>query len=244
VTRLVNAARYLTIVPLPGASTHHQGPGAAAAWFPVVGLAIGGLLAIVDRVTSALFVPLLAALLTVTAWKLVTGGLHLDGLADTLDGLTGRDPGQRLAIMRDSRIGAFGAIGLVLFLLLEIAAVSGIEASARGAALVLAPVVGRAMSPIVGRIFPAGPAGHGARFRAELGAAAPFVAAAIAVATALLTMRARGVVALGLAAAVALAVAAFMTRRLGGVTGDVHGAVIELSEVVVLLTAAAAAPAR
>jgi adenosylcobinamide-GDP ribazoletransferase len=239
VTGLVSAARYLTVVPIPGAARSRQGPGAGAAWFPVVGLAIGGLLVLVDRITTPFFVPLLAALLTITAWKLVTGGLHLDGLADCLDGLVGRDPAHRLAIMRDSRIGAFAAIGLVLFLLLEIAAVSGTDPHARGEALLLAPVVGRAMSPIVARVFPAVADGHGARFRAELGAAAPVIAAAVALVVALATMGLRGVLALALAAAVALAVAAFMTRRLGGLSGDVHGAIVELSELVVLLTAAA-----
>jgi adenosylcobinamide-GDP ribazoletransferase len=243
VTRLVNAARYLTIVPIPGAPSR-EGPGAAAPWFPVVGLAIGGVVFAVDRLASTLFVPLLTALVTVTVWKLVTGGLHLDGLADCLDGLVGRDPAQRLAIMRDSRIGAFGAIGLVLVLLLTIGAVGGIEPRARGGALVLAPVVGRAMSPIVGRIFPAPASGHGASFRAELGVAAPIVAAIVALTVAFAAMGPHGIVALGLAAAAALAWAAFMTRRLGGVTGDVHGAVVELSELAVLLTAAAAHPGR
>src|SRR5688500_6964963 len=101
--RLVNAVRYLTILPLPGVPSH-EGPGAAAVWFPLVGCVIGVLLAATDRVAIVLFAPLLAALVTVTIWKLVTGGLHLDGLADCLDGLAGRDPAQRLAIMRDSRI--------------------------------------------------------------------------------------------------------------------------------------------
>lgn len=238
-TRLVTATRYLTVLPIPGAKTAHEGPGAAAAWFPVVGLAIGAILAVADRLAAGLFVPLLAGVLTVTAWKLVTGGLHLDGLADCLDGLAGRDPAHRLVIMRDSHIGAFGAIGLVLFLLLEVAAVSGIDPPARGPALVLAPVVGRAMPPVIARVFPSPGPGHGASFRAELGRAAPAVAVVVAVTVAVLTMGARGVLALALAAAVALALGAFMSRRLGGVTGDVHGAVIELSEVVVLLTAAA-----
>ena len=237
-TRFVTAARYLTIIPLPENSSAREGPGAAAMWFPVVGLAIGGLLALVDRVASAVFVPLLAALVTVTVWKLVTGGLHLDGFADCLDGLLGRDPAHRLAIMHDSRIGAFGATGLVLMLLLTIGAVSGIAPHARMGALVVAPVVGRAMSPIIGRVFPAPGPGHGARFRAELGAAAPIVAAILALVVAVGMMGLGGVVALLLAAAVGFAWAAFMARRLGGVSGDVHGAVIELSELVVLLTAA------
>jgi adenosylcobinamide-GDP ribazoletransferase len=244
VTRLVIAVRYLTILPIPGAKTAHGSPGAAAGWFPVVGLGVGLLLAAVDRLAGVMFVPLLAALLTVTAWKLVTGGLHLDGLADCLDGLVGRDPAQRLAIMHDSRIGAFGAIGLVLFLLLEIGAVSGIDPRARSGALVLAPVVGRTMPPLVARAFRPAAAGHGASFRGTLGRAAPAVATVIAVAVALATLRADGVVALLLAAAAALGFAAFMARRLGGVSGDVHGAAVELSELVVLLTAAAAHPAR
>jgi adenosylcobinamide-GDP ribazoletransferase len=244
VTRLVIAARYLTIVPIPGFATSTQGPGTAAAWFPVIGLAIGVLLAIVDRVTVTLFAPLLAALLTVTAWKLVTGGLHLDGLADCLDGLIGRDPAQRLAIMKDSRIGAFGAIGLVLFLLLETAAVSGIDPLARGRALVLAPVIGRAMPPLVARVFPPVGSGQGARFRAEVGTAAVVLALALALVVAAAALGLRGVLALALGVTLALAVGRCMTRRLGGVSGDVHGAVIELAELIVLLTVAAAYPAR
>jgi adenosylcobinamide-GDP ribazoletransferase len=244
VIRLVNAARYLTILPIPGVAHAHEGPGAAAVWFPVIGLAIGALVAAADRVATALFAPLLAALVTVTLWKLVTGGLHLDGLADCLDGLAGRNPAQRLAIMHDSRIGVFGATGLVLFLLLEIAAVSGIDPGARAAALILAPVAGRSLSPIVGRFFPPAASGHGASFRADLGTGTPVVVAGVALAVAGASMGWAGGLALGLAAAVGLGFAGFMTRRLGGVSGDVHGAVIELGEVVVLLTAAAAAPAR
>ena len=242
-TRLVNAARYLTILPIPGAPSAHGEPGAAAMWFPVVGLAIGALVAAVDRLVSAVFVPLLAALVTVIVWKLVTGALHLDGLADCLDGLVGRDPAHRRAIMHDSRIGAFGATGLVLILLLFIAAVSGIDPRARTRALIVAPVVARAMPPIIGRMFPAPGPGHGASFRAGLGVMPVVVAVVVALAVAAGVMGGAGVIALLAAGAVALACAAFMARRLGGVSGDVHGAVIELSEVVVLLTAAAAHPA-
>jgi hypothetical protein len=94
---------------------------------------------------KGLFPALLAPLLTVTVWQLLTGGLHLDGLADCLDGLTGRDPTQRLAIMRDSRIGVFGALGLIVLMLLEIAAVTELPPAARWRVLLVVPVVGRAM---------------------------------------------------------------------------------------------------
>ena len=238
------ALRYLTIVPIPGGAPSREGPGASAAWFPVVGLAIGALLVLVDRATTALFAPLLAALLVVTAWKLVTGGLHLDGIADCLDGLVGRDPAHRLAIMRDSHIGAFGAVGLILFLLLEVAAVSGIDARARWRALLVAPVVGRAMPPLLARMFAAAPSGHGARFRAELGPAGPAVATAIAVVVALGVLGASGALALVAGIALATALGAFMMRRLGAVTGDVHGAAVELAELAVLLVVAAVSPAR
>ena len=120
VSRALLAVSYLTIVPVP--RRRHAGleeVGSAASWFPVVGAALGVVLAIVDAVTVRVFPALLAALLTVTTWKLLTGGLHLDGLADCLDGLGGRNAEERRTIMSDSRIGAFGAIGLILFLLLE-----------------------------------------------------------------------------------------------------------------------------
>jgi hypothetical protein len=89
---LVTAARYLTIVPVPGRRDESPDSlGRAAPWFPAVGAAIGLGLVVVDHGVSAAFPPVLASLLTVTAWKLVTGGLHLDGLADSLDGFMGHD---------------------------------------------------------------------------------------------------------------------------------------------------------
>ena len=139
----VVALRYLTILPGPGGADIRQELGRAAAWFPVVGLALGLLLVGVDGVTGRLFPPLLSAVLTVTAWKVLTGGLHLDGLADCLDGLAGRDREHRLAIMRDSRIGTFGAAGLVLFLVLEVAVVADLPPPERWRVLLAAPGMGR-----------------------------------------------------------------------------------------------------
>jgi adenosylcobinamide-GDP ribazoletransferase len=249
VTGLFVAARYLTIVPVPGpaasAASGLHALGRAAGWFPVVGLALGVVLVLVQRSAAWLFPPLLAALLTVTVWKLVTGGLHLDGLADCLDGLMGRDPAHRLAIMHDSQIGAFGAVGLVLFLLLEMVAVAELPADPRGRALLVAPVVARAMPPLLARLFAAArPGGHGASFHASVGPRAPLAALCVALVVAAGALGVAGVVALAIAGLVAVGTARFLGARLGGITGDVHGAAVEEAELVVLLTVVAWTHAR
>jgi adenosylcobinamide-GDP ribazoletransferase len=236
---VVDAARYLTIVPVGGARAAAP-PGAAVAWFPAVGLMIGAILVAVDRLTAWAFPTLLAALLTVTTWKLLTGGLHLDGLADCLDALGGHDVLHRLTIMRDSRIGAFGTIGLILFLLLEIAAVAELAPTPRWRVLLIAPVVSRAMPAFLARVFrPARSEGQGARFHADVHPRAVAVAAGCAVAAATVFLGALGLVAVAVAGLVSVAVGRFMNARLGGVTGDVLGAAVELSELAVLLTASA-----
>jgi adenosylcobinamide-GDP ribazoletransferase len=246
VSGLVAAARYLTIVPLPG-RPHGGGEelGAAAPWFPVVGLGIGVILVVTEQITVRLFPALIAALLTVTVWKLLTGGLHLDGLADCLDGLVGRDPEHRLAIMRDSRIGAFGALGLILFLLLEVAAVAELPQALRWRVLVAAPAIARAMPPLIARAFPAArPHGHGAGFRVGLRVRSAALALMIAAALAFLALGVVAAVALPAALVAALAVGRFMAGRLGGVTGDVLGASVEVAELAVLLTVSAWTHAR
>lgn len=240
------AVRYLTIVPLPGRAPHGgEAIGRAAPWFPAVGLGIGIALAVVERATSALFPSLLAALLTVTAWKLLTGGLHLDGLADCLDGLVGRDAAHRLAIMRDSRIGAFGAIGLILFLLLEVAAVAELPPAVRWRALLVIPAVARATPAVLARLFPAAKAeGHGAAFRAGAPLAAAPIALAVALVAAAAALGSAGLLAAAAALAGALALGWFMAGRLSGITGDVLGAAIEVAELAALLTVSAWAHAR
>jgi adenosylcobinamide-GDP ribazoletransferase len=240
VSGLLTAARYLTTLPLPG-NRRDSGPlGAAAGWFPLVGLLLGAVVVGVERVVGALFPGLLAALLIVTAWKLLTGGIHLDGLADCLDGLTGAGPAERLRIMRDSRIGSFGAIGLVLFLGLEVAAVADLDPARRWRALLVAPAIGRAMPLLLGRLYgPARTEGHGAAFIASLGRTPTLIALAFATLVALAALGPPGLVATAVAVLTALAVGYLLSRRLGGVTGDVFGAAVEMSELAVLLTVSA-----
>lgn len=241
---LILALRFLTVVPVPGREA--EGPaalGRAAWWFPVVGLMLGGALAGLGRLVDALWPPVVGAALLVTVWKAVTGGIHLDGLADSLDGLAGRDAARRLAIMRDSRIGVFGAAGLILLLLLAVTALAGLAASIRLRVLVLAPLIGRVTPLLAGAwLAPATPGqGLGAAFAAGLSPWAGPVHAVVAGALAAWLLGGWGVAVAAAAWGGALLAAAFVARRLGGLTGDVLGAVVELAELGALLGAAAAA---
>src|SRR5262249_43454290 len=167
VSSLVLAVRFLTVVPIPGRDVDpREALGRAAWWFPVIGLALGMVLAAADRALQAVGSPMLAAALVIALWKAATGAIHLDGLADCLDGLAGHDRVRRLAIMQDSRIGVFGAVGLTFYLLIAFVGLSETPAAARGRMLLVAPVVGR-LAPLViaPRFRPAKP---------DLGTGAPF----------------------------------------------------------------------
>lgn len=239
------ALGFLTTLPVPRAAQSAPRPGdlgRAAVWFPLVGLGLGALLLGADGVGRWLFPPLLAGALVVAFWAALTGGLHLDGLADCGDGLlAATSPERRLEIMRDPRLGAFGGLSLILFVLLKVLAVAALPAGdwwVRALPLLLAPVAGRWLLLLAARQPNARPGGLGADFALGLRPAALWLAGA---ATLLLTLLggARGLVALALAHFLALLIFRAARARLGGVTGDVFGLTVELTELTVLLTFAA-----
>lgn len=235
---LVLAVRFLTIAPIPGREAQGIGAlGRAAWWFPVVGLALGGALVLVDRALAALVPPLVAAAILLVGWKVLTGAIHLDGLADCFDGLGVRDPARRLAVMRDSTIGVFGAAAMIGALLIAFAALAVLPDPARASILVLAPAIGRTTPLIAGALArPATPGqGLGAPFLAALPpAAAPvWLAGELVIAWALLG--AIGLAIVAVAAAIGLGAINVLARRLGGLTGDVLGAGVELSELAALV---------
>jgi adenosylcobinamide-GDP ribazoletransferase len=236
---LILALRFLTIVPVPGREA--AGPGAlgrAGWWFPPVGLGLGLALAVADRLLAWLLPVSLAAVLVIALWKVLTGGLHLDGLADCLDGLGGRDPEERRAIMRDSRIGVFGAAGLALCLGLGAVALAESPAMWRSRVLVLAPALGRLAPLLAAAVLPPAPAGTGSAFvrHAPRAAAALHVALGAALGWVLLGVPGLGLLAAALAAG--LGWSAWLARRLGGVSGDVLGGAVEVAELAALLAAA------
>jgi adenosylcobinamide-GDP ribazoletransferase len=243
------AVTLLTVVPLPGrreppgppGRAEPPGAGAVMSFAPVVGLLLGAVAAGVLWIAARWTGPLLAAVLAVTALAALTGGLHLDGLADLADGLGSRRPaGRALEIMRQSDIGPFGVTALVLTLLIQVTALDRAQAAGRGlVAVAAAAVTARlAMTAACRRGVPAArPDGLGALVA---GTVHPAAAAALIV-TALGGAAAFGLifavaVATGLAAGTA--VAAVAVRRLGGITGDVLGAVAEVAAAACLLATA------
>lgn len=240
---LLFAWHFLTAIPL---SRRQAAPldgelARSMRWYPVVGLILGGLLVALDRgLVRLLAEPVVDALLVV-ALVALTRGLHQDGLADTTDGFAGGyTPEQRLAIMRDPRIGAFGATALILSLGLRYAGLLVLAPDGRAAVLLAMPVLGR-WAMVVG-------AACAPYARKEGGLAEPFLAGlawrdvawaavpACAAAVVLLGAEA-GLAGAGLAAAIGAGFARLSKRICGGVTGDTLGATNELAELAFLLSA-------
>jgi adenosylcobinamide-GDP ribazoletransferase len=251
----------LTVIPWraarPAGPPDRRTAGAAMAWAPAVGLLLGVLaaavLVVADHPLGA--GPLTAAVLAVAALALLTRGLHLDGLADLADGLgSGQPAAGALAVMRRSDIGPFGTVTLVLMLLAQVAALAHAEAGGDGrgpAALIAAAVTGRLALTWACRrgVAAARPEGLGALVAGTVWPVIPAVItlAALAAAAAAVAVSAAGLgdplgwslpfaVAGGLAAGYGLQRHA--VRRLGGVTGDVLGAIIETAATVTLVIAA------
>jgi adenosylcobinamide-GDP ribazoletransferase len=249
------ALNLFTVIPAPVPGEIRKDAAArAVVWLPVVGALIAAVAASVllgvEAGGDSAMRRLLAATLAFAILGLLTGGLHLDGLADTADGLGSRRPGgEALAIMRRSDVGPMGVAALVFVVLLQIAALAALPAGWLGAAaLVLAVVTGR-----VGVVIAAGTSTASARpdgFGALVAASATMRVRVVVAVCLLAAVVAGGAAAGGLAlaargtgAALAGLLAADLLRRLaqrrlGGMTGDVFGAVIEVATATVLLVLA------
>jgi adenosylcobinamide-GDP ribazoletransferase len=226
----------------------------AILWLPAIGLLLGGAGSCVVLLAGYLNATgpgrLLGAALAVALIALLSGGLHLDGLADTADGLGSRRPAaDALEIMRRSDIGPMGVGALVLVLLIQVTAIAAIpRLPLAAAALILAEVTGR-VSVVVATSSPAArPGGFGALVADRTTAAERALTAgalACGVAAAGLTAGGPALAARGLAATLAGLLAGWLVqraarRRLGGMTGDVFGAILQVSATAGLIAAALA----
>ncbi len=230
------AIRFLTIFPAP--YNGPEGPndlGRAIAFFPLVGLVIGIVLGGLAYLLRSIFPTTIVAALLVTALVILTGAHHLDGLADTCDGMVaGRTRIQRLEIMSDTRVGTFGIAGVCLILLLKYAIFS---ATTGIAAMLVFPTVSRWTMSGDMLLFPSA-RDSGSGYSAKQGAGWPGFAAGGLI-TLVVCILCLGIVqgALLMAGLFALSVAlgALLTAIYGGLTGDSYGAIIEITEALALL---------
>lgn len=242
-----------TVLPAPHTELDRRRAGRVLAALPWVGLVVGALAGLVTFLAGLTGATLLPAALGVAALAALTGALHLDGLADTADGLGSRRPAaEALAVMRRSDIGPMGVVTLVFVLVVDVAALEsmagrgGLEASL---ALLASAVVGRLAVVLASREPGARGSGFGALFAGVTSGAAAMVNTVavllIAAAAGLLAAGWRGAAVFAGGAIVALLTTwlwrRHLVRRLGGMTGDTFGALVEVGQAVFLVVTALAA---
>ncbi len=238
------AWHFLTIIPLCRSS--HVRPAArelasSMQWYPAVGLVIGGILVAADSVFGLVLTPDVTSLLVLCVLVVLTGGLHQDGLADTLDGLGKRgSPAERLAVMKDGSIGALGATGLVLVLGLRFAGLLHLPSPERMGLLLCMPVIGR-WAMVVGTFnssYARAAGGLASGFLNEIRLRDVLWATAWAGVFVCATLGWQvGGLLLGLSGVAARVMVLLCSRIFGGITGDVLGAVNEVAEILFLLVA-------
>jgi adenosylcobinamide-GDP ribazoletransferase len=234
---LALAVAFLTVVPVPATGHGDADLGRAAAWFPLVGAAVGALAGAVRVATDDLLGAGPATVLALVVLVVVTGALHQDGLADTADGLGVRhDRARRLAVMRDSAVGVFGVLAVLVWALLFVTGLTQLDATDALLALVAAGALGRWAALLHAQGAPPARAdGLGAGFRAAPAALA--TATVLATAVGLLAAGALpGLAALAVTLAIAALTTVWMRSALGGRTGDTLGATVALAEIAVILT--------
>ena len=237
------AIQFLTVIPFPKTlATGERELEKSVPFFPVVGLLIGMMAAILGYVMDAVLPPFPACVVVVIFLLAVSGGLHMDGLADAADGFFSARPRERiLEIMKDSHIGVMGVIAVVCVIMLKISLLLSLPLSSRPIVIFLMPLAGRCSLVVMMTVLP--------YVRSEGGLATLFVksrsrihalwAASFLVIAAALTAQwmgfATGLVTLAVAALCAL----YSFQKIGGYTGDTLGAVCEIAEIVPVLVAVA-----
>lgn len=243
---LALAVTWLTVLPVPAPDPVDRSVARHALyWAPVVGAGLGLVATTALAALAALGAPaLLAGLAVVALLAVLTRGMHLDGLADTADGLGCYGGPQRaLAVMRDGAAGPFAVVALVLVLTMQAAALGALAQQGRLLAVLLAVTAGRVAFGWCARtgVPPARPEGLGALVAGSQPPAVPLAWTVALLVAALVAVPGRawqGILAVGLAALLVAALSRHTQRRFGGVTGDVLGAAGELASTVILVICA------
>lgn len=232
----------LTILPFgPRGHVDDAELGRSLLWFPLVGLVIGAGLVGVNVVASWVFSPVLVGACVLLAWVVLTGALHLDGLGDVADGLSGgRTREERLRIMKDPHLGAMAVVAIAMALILKYAAVGSLPLARRNQALFLVPCLARYSMVLLGSTLPSARGGRGTAgpFITHRRRGSFFLATTMTLAASSLILGLDGLGLFGVMLAGSLIMRAVFQRALGGITGDALGAAGETIETILLMVAA------
>jgi adenosylcobinamide-GDP ribazoletransferase len=233
------ALSFLTIFPVANDLTPEpERLARSMGFFPAAGLLLGLGLVVLNWLLDGLIPRMVLDCLLILFLITATGALHLDGIADLIDGLAGgKNHAEILHIMKDSRVGAIGVVGLVMVLLLKYLSLYNVSLEMKSAALIIAPAAGRWVQVILASyckyLRPEG--GTGAVFVELVGEREVMIATGTVIAAALVLFGFDGIFLVFLLGLVAMLLMRYFQSRLGGVTGDVLGAATEIVEVMSLL---------
>jgi adenosylcobinamide-GDP ribazoletransferase len=213
--------------------------GAATIYFPLIGALVGGLGAGVFWLASAIWPPVIALVLSLVATVLVTGALHEDGLADAADGFGGGSTPERvLEIMKDSRIGSYGAVALILVIVTKLASLASLSRTDIALALIAGHTLARWSSvPLLYGMNYLGT--KGASFSGSVTTWRLLIATIIMLGIGALALHRRALIPVLVSVVVTAIAGVYFKRRIGGVTGDCLGAANQLVELAVYLALSA-----
>lgn len=236
INSLRSAVAFLTVIPV-ASSESKTASRLGRAYFPAVGALLGLVAGAAFALTAAITTQMVGAAAAVAVLAVLTGGLHLDGVADAADGLFGhRTRAQRLEIMRDPRVGSFGAVALIVVLLGDVAALTALVPAKAVAALVIAGALSRwAMLGVVALVPYVRESGLGVAAGGLNRVFDVVLGSALAAVACLLDWR-HAVVAVLLVVVTALIIGVVARRRIGGATGDIYGATAELCQLAALVS--------
>lgn len=232
------AVKFLTILPSGGEAGEKE-LGKSTFFFPAVGLLIGSILAGISAGASILFASPLSNALTLLSLIVITGGIHLDGLADTVDGLcSGGNKERVLKVMRDSRVGTMGVLAIIFSLLLKFFSLQEMKEWVRLRALILMPTIGRwalVLSSYNSPYARGGVLGIGKAFTNNVKGKEVTVATITALTATLLLEGVVGVFLFSALTILILSIHRLIKSKINGMTGDTLGAMCESAEVLTLL---------
>jgi adenosylcobinamide-GDP ribazoletransferase len=231
------AFQFLTRLPVPPVTFAPDGLARSVKFFPLVGLVIGSGAALLEKVLAPHLGRPASAVAVLIYLVLITGSLHEDGLTDVADSLGGWNPEQRLTILRDSRIGAYGAAALVLSLLSRAVLLAGLPLEHFTAYLISAHVLCRwSTLPLSYYLPPARDSeGQGARIASLTSVSSLIVGSVFTIVTVMVALRRAAIAPVLSAMAIPLLSSFLYMRKFGGVTGDCFGATNQLTEIAVYL---------